>query len=256
MGVVRSLFWEIRMDILSTIRYRFGVLSDVIIYSVLLIFFLLSNSGHSYGEIYHNVDYRLILVIGYLAWMYAGTAITSISQIVSGELKQGTFYKKYNAKYPLQILLFGRLVASLLIQSIVMCAILMIAIFVGKVQLVFEPVIIAAIIISTMGMYGIGLILAGLSLFYKKIGAIHFLVQLFLLFITDTIPVNEGVLVISKILPLTSCNIVIKEALDKQNYGSEFLFLCISSVICVILGYFIFNFFLSKARRKGNLLFY
>ncbi len=67
MGILTALFWEIRMSIQSTIRYRFGVISDVIIYSAILSFFLLSNSGQSYAEMYENVDYKIILVIGYLA---------------------------------------------------------------------------------------------------------------------------------------------------------------------------------------------
>lgn len=256
MGLMRTLLWEIKMDLRSTIRYRFGVISDLLIYSSILMFFLLSNSGQSYAEIYTNVDYKILIVIGYLAWMYAVTAITSVSQIVTGEIKQGTFYKKYNSKYPLQILMFGRVIAALLIQSIVMFVIIIISILVGNVQMVFNPIIIPSIIISTIGMYGIGLILAGMSIFYKRIGAINYLVQLFLLFITDTLPMNEGVSTISKILPLTSCNLIIKKCLNKQNYGSDFFFLCVTSAICVLLGCIIFRYFLSKARRKGNLLFY
>ncbi len=256
MGILTALFWEIRMSIQSTIRYRFGVISDVIIYSAILSFFLLSNSGQSYAEMYENVDYKIILVIGYLAWMYAVTAITSISQIVSGEMKQGTFYKKYNAKYPLQILLFGRLVAALVVQSIVMLAVIIIAMLIGNVSMIWEPVIIVAIVISTVGMYGIGLILAGMSIFYKKIGAFNYLIQLFLLFITDTLPTSENISSISKILPLTSCNFIIKKALDQQNYIDEFVLLCISSLVFLFIGYMIFEYFLLKARKKGNLLFY
>ena len=159
--------------------------------------------------------------------MYAVTAITSISQIVSGEMKQGTFYKKYNAKYPLQILLFGRLVAALVVQSIVMLAVIIIAMLIGNVSMIWEPVIIVAIVISTVGMYGIGLILAGMSISS-----------------------------ISKILPLTSCNFIIKKALDQQNYIDEFVLLCISSLVFLFIGYMIFEYFLLKARKKGNLLFY
>ncbi len=188
--------------------------------------------------------------------MYAVTAITSISQIVSGEMKQGTFYKKYNAKYPLQILLFGRLVAALVVQSIVMLAVIIIAMLIGNVSMIWEPVIIVAIVISTVGMYGIGLILAGMSIFYKKIGAFNYLIQLFLLFITDTLPTSENISSISKILPLTSCNFIIKKALDQQNYIDEFVLLCISSLVFLFIGYMIFEYFLLKARKKGNLLFY
>jgi len=255
-GALRAFYWEIKMSIMGTIRYRFGVFSDIIVFSALLSAFLLSDSGKSYGSVYNYSNYKELLVIGYMAWMYAVSSISSISQIISGELRGGTFYKKYNSKYPLQLLLLGRLLASLLIESVVMIVLLLLAKLGWNVEVTFHPLIILAIIISTIGMYGIGMVVAGMTIFYKNVRSVIFLIQMGLLFVTDTLPVAEGILSISKIIPLTSCNLIIKYILAGQSYSHEFVLLCITAAGFLALGVLCFSCYLKKARKKGNLLFY
>lgn len=251
--MIRAIGWEIKMDITSTFRYRFGMVTDIVIYSVLLIFFLLSNSGMSYQDVYHYDNYKELLVVGYLAWIYAVTAITSIAQIVSGELRQGTFYKKYNSVYPLQALLFGRMTAALMIQSIVVLVVLLATALFGKLMIGIQPFAIGAVLISTIGMYGIGLMIAGMSIFYKKIGSILYIIQLCLLFVTDTIPTSES---ITLILPLTLCNTVIRKSIAGITYTADFIKLMVSAAAFLILGICVFQLYLRRARKKGNLLFY
>lgn len=249
----RAIFWEIKMDICSAFRYRFGMVTDILIYSVLLLFFLLSNSGKSYQDVYHYDNYKELLVIGYLAWIYAVTAITSISQIVLGELRQGTFYKKYNSVYPLQALLFGRMAAAMIIQSIVVLIVVLAAVLFGNTTISIQPFAVAAVLISTVGMYGIGLIIAGMSIFHKKIGSILYIIQLCLLFVTDTIPTSQSITVI---LPLTLCNMVLRKSIAGISYTADFVKLLISTCIFLAVGIVIFRWYLERARRKGNLLFY
>lgn len=256
MGIFRALYWEIKMDVKSSMRYRFGIISDIVVYSVLLSFFLISDSGQSYADTYGYSNYKELLVMGYLAWLYATTSITSISQIVLGELKQGTFYKKYNAKYSLQILLFGRIIAALLIQTIIVFVLIIVSRVVGNVTIAIRPITLVFIIISTLGMYGIGMVIAGLAIFYKRTGAILYIIQLGLLFVTDTIPTLEGITSITRILPLTSCNMLIRKAIIKQDYSEEFVWLLFTSILFIIIGYLFFNIYLKKARKRGNLLFY
>ena len=119
-GALRAFYWEIKMDIMEVLSdIVLGVFSNIIVFSLLLAVFLFTDSGKSYSEVYDYSNYKEFIVIGYMAWMYAISAISSISQIVGEELRGGTFYKKYNSKYPLQLLLLGRLVASLLIELVV-----------------------------------------------------------------------------------------------------------------------------------------
>lgn len=197
-----------------------------------------------------------MLVVGYLAWIYGVTAITSITQIVMGELRQGTFYKKYHSVYPLHILLFGRMIASLLVQSFVVLAVVIVAKIVGNISVGFHLVQIVAIAVSTLGMYGIGLIVAGMSIFHKRTGSVLYIIQLCLLFVTDTVPMTEDVINVTQILPLTICNAVIRKSIAGMSYGTDFIKLLISAVVMLGIGLIVFHVYLEKARMKGNLLFY
>lgn len=65
------------MELSGALRYRFGILSDIVIYSVLLVFFLSSGTGQSYSDAYGYNNYHELLIAGYLAWFYAVSAISS-----------------------------------------------------------------------------------------------------------------------------------------------------------------------------------
>lgn len=259
MKALNAIYWEIRMELISTIRYRFDILSDVVVYSVLLVFFLLSGTGKSFGDSYHYKSYQTLLVAGYIAWMYAVTAVSSISRIVTDELKQGTFYRKYNADYPMQFLLFGRMAATLLRQSIVLLVLLIVARVAGGIAIGFHPALILAIGIGTLGMYGLGLIVAGFVLYYKKTGALLLVIQLCLLFVTDTLPTSKAVSTVTGIIPLTACNRLIRQILAGGSTTAciaHFGLLLLLSAIFLLTGILVFSTFLHRARQKGNLLFY
>jgi len=255
-GALKAFYWEIKMDIKASMRYRFALFSDIIVFSILFSIFLFTDTGKSYKSFYKYSNYKEFIVIGYIAWMYAVTAISSISQIVSGELHMGTFYKKCNSKYPLQFLLLGHMVASLLTKTIIAIVLLLLANLIWGVEVTFHVMIILSIIISTLGMYGIGLIVAGLTIFYKRTGPLIFIIQMGLLFITDTVPASDRTLSFSRILPLTSCNLIIKYILTRQYFFKEFIFLCFTTAVFLILGTLCFHLYFRKAKIKGNLLFY
>ena len=105
-------------------------------------------------------------------------------------------------------------------------------------------------------MYGIGLMIAGLSLYYKRIGAVVLLVQLFLLFVTDTIPTSPVITEVSSVLPLTMCNTVIRNSFVHKDLGMSFLLLCVVSLLWFVAGYVVFDCFMEQAKKKGNLLLY
>lgn len=65
-GAIRAFYWEIKMSISSMVRYRFGIISDIIVFSALLSAFLFSDSGQSYSWVYNYSNYKELLVIGYM----------------------------------------------------------------------------------------------------------------------------------------------------------------------------------------------
>ena len=144
----------------------------------------------------------------------------------------------------------------MLVQTIVVIIYSVVTYFFFGVRYTVTLPIVAAFLISILGMYGIGLMIAGLSLYYKRIGAIVLLVQLFLLFVTDTIPTSPVITEVSSVLPLTMCNTVIRNSFVHKDLGMTFLFLCVVSLLWFVAGYVVFDCFMKQAKKKGNLLLY
>lgn len=255
-GMLRSLVWDMKMKILSTWRYKFSVISDIVVFSLLMIFFLTSRTGTSLSEKYMGADYRTLLLVGYIAWTLSISAISSVGNEISSELSKGTFYRKMHSKYPLVILYLGDLIASFVTQIVVIAGLLIIAKVFWNVSISFSFTIVIALIINLLGMYGIGLIVGGLSVLYKRIGAIVLLIQLGMLFITDTIPISQSLLAVTKVIPLTSCNEVIRTCLSNNVDTYSFVMLLLSSAIWIIIGGIVFYMSIRKAKRRGNLLYY
>lgn len=255
-GMLRSFAWDMKMKILSTWRYKFSVISDIVVFSVLMIFFLTSRTGTSLSEKYIGTDYRTLMLVGYIAWTLSISAISSVGNEISSELSRGTFYRKMHSKYPLIILYLGDLIASFITQIVVIISLLIIAKVFWNVTVTFSFTIIIALIINLLGMYGIGLIVGGLSVLYKRIGAVVLLIQLGMLFITDTIPTSPSLLAVTKVIPLTSCNEVIRTCLSGQTDTRSFVMLLLSSVIWIVIGGMFFHISIKSAKKRGNLLYY
>lgn len=250
------MFQEFKMDILSTLRYRFSILSDIIVYTVLLSFFFMSGTGSSFAETYGTDNYRALLLLGYISWSLSVACISMVGNEIRNETQRGTLYQKLASKTPLQVLYLSKLFSGVIVQlGIILCYVL-VAVFLFDVQFYINFTMIIAILTCVIGMYGIGLVIGGLSLFFKRIGNIILLVQLTLLFITDTVPSNDAILSVSRFIPLTICNEIIRSSYAGLPVGQLFIQLIISSIVFFAVGCFIFQFTLSRSRKTGNLLLY
>ena len=253
---MRIIFYEFKTDLLRTFRYKFSIVSDIVVFTVLLSFFFISDTGTSLESKYNSNNQRTLLLLGYAAWSLSVSCISLVGGQISSEMSRGTLYQKLNCKIPLQILYLGDLFSGILIQFVIMIIYAVIAYFVFSVELFFSLNVFLSLIICTIGMYGIGLIIAGLSIFFKKTGAIILLIQLTLLFITDTIPTNDTLLRVTNIIPLTKCNDIIRKDFVGQPVGDSFIQLILLSIGAFVIGYIVFSCFLSLAKKRGNLLFY
>lgn len=253
---MKILFYEFKLDLLRSFRYKMAIFSDIIVFTFLLCFFYVSNTGASFATQYGANNYKTLLLLGYIAWSFSIAAISNTSSQITGELQRGTLFYKLNCNIPLQILYIGDLVSAIFIQAFVILLYSLVTHFIFNVTYYIDIYILISLLICILGMYGIGLIVAGLSLYYKRIGSIIFLIQICLLFITDTIPTAPIITNISKILPLTLCNTVIRTIFLQKNYTTYFFQLVFLSFVWFILGYVIFNIFLRLAKKRGNLLLY
>ena len=63
---MRIIWYECKMDVLRTFRYKMGLVSDLVIYTLLLCFFFWSNTGQSFQELYGVENYQALLLLGYM----------------------------------------------------------------------------------------------------------------------------------------------------------------------------------------------
>lgn len=253
---MKIIYYEFKMDLLRTFRYKMGIITDITVFTVLLCLFFLSNTGTSFQDRFQIKNYKTLLLLGYIAWSLSVSAISTVSNRISAELQWGTLFFKLNCKLPLQILYIGDLISASITQIIIIIIYSLVTHFIFNVEYFINLPIIMALIVNTLGMYGIGLVVAGLSIYFKRIGSVVFLIQIFLLFVTDTVPTSPIITKISGVLPLTICNAVIRGSFIQQDIWRPFLLLCISSGLWFLTGYIIFKICLKLSKKKGNLLLY
>lgn len=254
---MRIIFYEFLMSLQRSIRYRFHFISDAIVYLLLLSFFLMSGTGTSFGSQYNDINNsKTLLLLGYIAWTFSITCIASTANSIGNELRNGTFYHKIFSKMPIQFIYIGSLLEAIFVQVIIIGILLPLIYVIFGVGVYIKGPMILAILITLMGMYGVGLAIGGISLFYKRSGTILFLIQMLLLFLTDTIPTNESLLKVTEFIPLTICNDILRTSYMNLPVGSKMMTLVLSSTLLLIIGNFIFVYMKKKAMKTGNLLQY
>ena len=253
---MKIILMECVMDLKRTVRYKVGIISDTIIFTILLLVFLFSDTGSSFQNEFNTKDYKPLLMLGYIAWSLASIAISVVTYQISSEVQRGTFYMKLNSGYPLQLIYLGDFLSAGITQTGIVIFYSLICWVLFQVSYGISIQIVFSLIVGSIGMYGIGLIIAGMCLAFKKVNSFMFLIQLMLLFVTDTVPTSDGITSITNIIPLTLCNKVIRKCFLSACSHNEFVMLCISSALFLAVGWIIFQCFFCYAKRKGILLMY
>jgi len=253
---MRIFFQEIKMDLASSFRYKFHIVSDVVVFTLLFVFFMLSQTGTSFSYRYYSDNFQALLLLGYIGWNFSVMCIALINNEIRHELQRGTFYQKLLSKFHLPFIYLSKLISAMLIQFVVVLCYTAIAIIIFEVQFNINLMIILTLIICIMGMYGIGLMVGAATLLFKKVGNIILLLQLTLLFVTDTIPTNAMILTITRFIPLTIANDVIRTSFSNGGISENFLLLILSSLAFLVSGVIFFQVALNLTRKNGSMLLY
>lgn len=252
---LRGIFEEYKIQILGTFSYRFGIISDILVFGILQVFLFFANTGSSLSGVYSYSNSKELLLVGYITWMLSCACISNIGGDVKNEMAIGTFYHKLNASVPIHILYIGKLLASLTTQIITTGTLIIISITFFKVDLSFDLPVILTILICMVGMYGIGLAIGGFAVYYKQISSIIFIIQLFLLLSTDVL--SKSTLPLFKVIPLTFCNDLIRKIISHNPMEmSEYLLYILVCMTFCIIGVYVMKYMTRCAKRKGNLLYF
>ena len=240
-------------------NYLFGNLN--VFFMFLGIFYAFPSKNPTTGDIFN-------FLMGLMIWYYGVHAIDLIAIIIEEEIIEGTLEQIFMSRVSFIKVLFNRIVTQLVfdtIKGIFVFALCVIAFkipldFLGQVNWLYTLVI---FFITLIGLYGIGYMVAGISLIYQKATSVAGACSNLLLFFTgiiisiDKLPIAfRG---FSKTLPLywginslkDLCNYDFR--IMEVVFSNNFLYLLLSCAFWIVMGIIVFKICERKAKINGVL---
>lgn len=253
------LSWvEIKRQFIFARNYAFQEVSGL---AVLYIFFVglfwSWNSHGSQGSSVHSSSDQLLL--SYLLWTYAVSAISLLAFDITEEAQTGTLEQM--ALTPRDLLPWlVRCLGNFVLQTC-RAAILYCFIFVTtRVRLPdLSLLIVVAATITILGLYGMGLVIGAVTVVCKKTTHFVNIVHFFLFFFTGiAIPLEllpKGLSTVASIIPLTHASSLLRQDntfLHMPSYGWEHsLLLCLTSLMWLTAGLVAFQLSFRLSRING-----
>lgn len=256
---LKAFIEEFRLKLEESWNYKTNFISEVITMLILYLSLLFMNSGTSLSYAYTTsaVNSKSLLLAGYMLWSFSIMSISIVNDTISYESTTGTLEHKFISIVPIFVLNSAIFAKAFLTESIVVIILLIVSKIFFGITITFNLYSIFIILITSLGMYGIGMILGGLALKVKKIGKIVFILQVLFLFIGDTITNISNTIYISKILPLTLGNELLRYSLVLGNINfNKLLILVLCSITWIFIGIVIFKFFEKTCKKEGSLGYY
>lgn len=239
-------------------RYPFNTLSSIV---TLYLIFLLLFAGARYAQGFGiNVfgEGLEALVVGFLVWTFALAAYSDLSWEIMREAQQGTLEQLYMCPFGFPFVSLCWVVSSFLVSFLFSGALLgLMMLTTGKFLRLPLGTLIPLLFLTLAPIYGVGFVMAGLALVFKRIQAFFQILQFAfvpLLFL----PAEAGW---AKALPLTLGSRLIREAMTE---GKTLLALSASDLLVLLgtaafyfgLGIMVFKLCERVAKDRGLLAHY
>lgn len=246
---------ELDLDIKRITSYKVSFITDILIFAMVLFSIFVTGLDNVFAKSY-NIDItsgKMIVLIGFIFWQISTTALGWSSANIRGQSLSGTLELKMQSKYHAELLLFIEMITYLIVSFLSFFAIFIIFVLVMKGDLRDILYILLSYLVAfpaLIGMYGIGLILGGVSLREKEVGSLVFILQSALIFLSDMITVRSRLF---NIIPFNAGIKIMRQMYLGQNVES-FLIMdyFIVNIFWLILGVVFFRYFLDKVRTNGS----
>ena len=170
---------------------------------------------------------------------------------------RGTLEQKFMAVVPIGLLFLGKMLSGLLISTVIIASVTVLVLLLTDITLKITGLSLVLLGINLVGMYGLGLIFGSIALKVKKIGRLTFILQILLMFLTDTLTKTSFSDGLGKVIPLTNgINLARQSVSGLLVAKTDLIFFIVDSLIWLLLGVFIFSYAEKKVRREGALNFY
>lgn len=207
-----------------------------------------------------NVSHR---IIGFLIWFFAIDAVGHLSSSLREDLHIGILEQIALSPYPLIYNMVGRSIARLLINITLALMLFFVFQLTFNVHISLPISILPFFLITYLGLYGMGLFFAGMTLIFKRLGPITTITRFLLLIMTGAIiPLESFPFVLrlfSQTLPMTLGLSIIKDiAFNKSNVvhilaTEKFGLFLVNTLFYFVVGLITFIYLERYARRKGTL---
>lgn len=256
-----SLFWnEFRRALLVRWSYRLDALSWLIIWGIAFPLILLMFDTVSGG---YGIDQRIASLVGFLVWDLCTGTMTATTQMIRAEAQEGTLEAVLIAPISPVVIALLRVVAVFarqLLETILLGGFLLwllgLAIPVnGATGLV--------LLLTIVGVAGVGLFLGGLALVYKNISSIVGVLGLLALFFTGAIlPLNSlglGFTLLKYSLPTTwgietlRLTVLAGVTVSRLWHDGTLVGLLLQAVVFLLGGIYAFRWGFYQAQKQGLL---
>ncbi|MTI69730.1 MAG: ABC transporter [Firmicutes bacterium] len=253
MKYLNALWEELRISIECTWSYKINVISDILFMTVLYIAIINMNDGLHIGRYYGSPeDSKSLLLIGYILWTFSTMSISLMSSNIESEANRGTLEQKLMSIIPLYILMVGKIAYSFIREIVIIIPILIVSKLLFDVGISFNLASIIILLLTMVGMFGIGLIFGGLTIKHKKIGSIIYVTQTVLLFISDTLVIFSDQFPLINIIPLTKGNDLIRKSLIGNGITSnDYLLFTLITLSWIIVGIATFLHYTKVCKKDG-----
>lgn len=253
------LLWTmLRMNFLLMIRYKvnFAVQLVGMYLFFALIFFggqeaVRSTGGGGMSSLGSTLD---SVIVGWFLWTMAQNAYSSLSGVVTQESRWGTLEQLYMSPHG-----FGRIMSTKIIVNLVLSLIMgsiMLALMLltsGRTLAIDLITVFPIVVLTLMSIIGIGFVIGGLTLIYKKLSSVSSLMQIVLI---GLIAAPAAEIFMLRFLPLVHGSWMLQAAMrdgvkiwefDPINLG----ILVGTGVVYTVIGYLVFRICSQIARKRG-----
>lgn len=219
-------------------------------------------SGGAYGR-----QEQLLVMVGWLTWAVASDVMAELPHIISEEAQTGTLEQVSLLPLPLMAILVLRSLAYFLgagVRGVIAAAVLLF--FIPSLSGGGGLALALLFLISLLGAFGLGFLIAGAALVYKRTRSLANLVFSLMIFLTGSLVGLESLGrlfdVLRFLLPLTWGISLMRAVLAGEQtlrslYQAGALFgLAAHSVVYLAVGLMVFHWGHRSARLKGTLSHY
>ena len=231
-------------------RYFLNWISSMI--SMFIIYFLIIFGFKTFGgpSIGDTVQ---AAALGYFTWLLMLTTMGDLSWTIMNEVNRGMIEQEFLSPYgPLTVFIFYELSNLLLSFPLLFFMMILMFSFAG-ITIVLPASFYAVMILAMLQSMGMGFILGGITLMYKRTNALLQLMQFAVI----------GLLFINAhgwkalLIPIAPHFALMRDILSGKSINNVyFIYTVIGTILWLSLGFIVFRFFERKVRISGNLSLY